>query len=343
MYIRSRTGKPRKSTKRTVQTESSALVLGMDVGATTSRAVICDPRGRVAGRGTAGGGNPNSHPLEQAVGEIVAAARAALDGIDPSRVQAGVLGMAGITKLAEPGVAREFRRAWREIGTTGAVRVVSDCEVAFAAGSPDPAGTVLIAGTGAIAGRIAERRLVATVGGHGWLLGDEGSAFWVGREAVRQALRAFDRGERPDELTTEVCAHLLGPAGLDDAGAIRKKLINAVHAAPPIRLAELAPVVTSAAGRGGRAAIEIVTRAAALLAETARSARDPGTTAPIVLAGGLVAVGNPIGDTLRAELTADDADLRTAGSGAAGAAWLAAVDLIGPDAVGLHGAYLRPR
>lgn len=342
MYIGSHARKPGKSTKRTVQTESSALVLGMDVGATTSRAVVYDLRGRPLGRGTACGGNPNSHPLSQAVGEIVAAAMAALEGIGPARVRAGVLGMAGITKLAEPEVASEFRRAWREIGLAGVVRVVSDCEVAFAAGSPDAAGTVLIAGTGAIAGRIAEHRLVATVGGHGWLLGDEGSAFWVGREAVRQALRTFDRGERPGELTVEVCTHLLGPAGLDDPGAIRTRLINAVHSAPPIRLAELAPLVTSATGRGERTATEIATRAAALLAETARSAHHPGTAAPIVLAGGLVALGNPIGEALRAELAADGMDLRTAGSGAAGAAWLAALDLLGPRAADLHGTYLRP-
>lgn len=342
MYIRSRAGKPRKSTKRIVPSESSPLVLGMDVGATTSRAMVCDLQGRTVGHGAAGGGNPNSHPPQQAVRQIVAAARAALAGIEPERVRAGVLGMAGISTMTEPAVAREFELGWREIGMTTAVRVISDCEVAFAAGTPNAAGTVLIAGTGAIAARIAEHRLIATVGGHGWLLGDEGSAFWVGREAVRQALRALDgvEGQR-DELTAEVCAHLLGPTDTSP-DVTRKKLINAVGTAPPIRLAELAPVVTSGAHRGQRAAVEIVHRAAALLADTARSAHNTGGAEPIVLAGGLVAAGNPIGDALRATLGADHGvDLRTAGPGAAGAAWLAALDLLGQDiAVDLHSAYL---
>lgn len=321
-----------------LDTESSALVLGMDVGATTSRAIVCDLQGRAIGSGTAGGGNPNSHPPEQAVGQIVAAARAALAGVAPARVRAAVLGMAGVSAMTDTAIVREFEIGWQTVGIAAAVRVITDCEVAFAAGSPSAAGTVLIAGTGAIAARIADHRLIAVAGGHGWLLGDEGSAFWVGREAVRHALRALDRGERPPcELTAEVCTRLLGDV---QTGDTRRKLITSVNAAPPIRLAELAPLVTSAARRGLPAAVEIVHRAATLLADTARRTHD--CDAPIVLAGGLVAAGNPIGDALRAELTADPGvDLRTAGPGAAGAAWLAALDLLGPDAAAdRHRAYL---
>lgn len=327
-----------------MHTESSALVLGMDVGATTSRAIVCDLQGRTLGSGAAGGGNPNSHPPEQAAGQIVTAARAALAGLDPSRVRAGVLGMAGVSTMTDPTVAREFELAWRGIGLAPVMRVISDCEVAFAAGSPSASGTVLIAGTGSIAARIAEHRVIATVGGHGWLLGDEGSAFWVGREAVRHALRTLDRGERPPcELTAEVCARLLGHGQTIDTVVTRKKLITSVTAAPPIRLAELAPLVTSAARRGRKPAVEIVHRAATLLADTARSTHNTDDAEPIVLAGGLVAAGNPIGDALRAQLTAVcGVNLCTAGPGAAGAAWLAALDLLGPDAAAdLHTAYLR--
>ena len=49
-------------------------------------------------------------------------------------------------------------------------------------------GIVVIAGTGSVAlGWDGER--FARSGGHGFLLGDEGSAYWIGREAVRSALR----------------------------------------------------------------------------------------------------------------------------------------------------------
>ena len=39
-----------------------------------------------------------------------------------------------------------------------------------------------------------------TVGGWGAAIGDEGSGYWIGREAVRAGFRALDRGEKTDLL-----------------------------------------------------------------------------------------------------------------------------------------------
>ena len=318
-----------------------ALVLGLDVGGTSSRAVVADLRGRTLGIGEAGGGNPNSHPPEQAVGQVRAAAHDALAGIATSQVRAGVLGMAGVSKMSDPVVAELFDTMWAELGLTCPMTVVSDCEVAFAAGTPAESGTVVIAGTGAVAARISQHRLASTVGGYGWLLGDEGSAFWLGREAVRESLRALDRREsEPGELVSSVFSTLLAEPGAP-GDELRKHLITAVNAAPPIQLAELAPLVTTASRAGDKTAIDIVRRAAALLAETALATRNPGDTTPIVLAGSLAAAGNPIGDALRAELTARSiAEIRTAGPGASGAAWLAALDVVSAPADDLHAKYL---
>jgi N-acetylglucosamine kinase-like BadF-type ATPase len=314
----------------------------MDVGGTTSRARITDLGGRTLGRGSAGGGNPNSHRPRQAIRQIITAAREALCGVDPARVRAGVLGMAGSSRMADPAVAHELDHARHEIGLTCPIRVITDCEVAFAAGTAHPTGTVLVAGTGAVAARIEDHRLSATAGGHGWLLGDEGSAFWLGREAVRRALRGIEGREPREELTAQVCARLLdGTHSADDA---RSHVINAVTAMPPIQLAELAPLVTSAAHAGHPAAVEIVRRAARLLADTARAIRTPDDTTPIVLAGGLVTSDSPVGVAVRAELTAVTGDRpNSAGPGDAGAAWLAARDLVGSNtrtAIELHTDYL---
>src|SRR5690606_20877982 len=125
-----------------------------------------------------------------------------------------------------------------------------------AAGTPEPTGTVIIAGTGSIAARIEENRQVATAGGHGWLLGDEGSAFWLGREAVRTTLHALDRREPLDGLTDSVVATVLDTAPADDPHTTRRRLIAAVGGAAPIRLAEIAPLVTSAASSGDARARE---------------------------------------------------------------------------------------
>ncbi len=76
-----------------------------------------------------------------------------------------------------------YDREWA--GLDVVPRVLSDAETAFASATAEPDGTVLVAGTGSIAGRIRDRRMTTTTGGYGWLLGDEGSAFWLGRQAVR--------------------------------------------------------------------------------------------------------------------------------------------------------------
>ncbi|MER6993469.1 BadF/BadG/BcrA/BcrD ATPase family protein [Saccharopolyspora hirsuta] len=309
--------------------DATAVVLGLDVGGTSSRALVSDLSGHVLGRGEAAGGNPNSHPADEAVRQIAAATRTALREVDPARVRAAVVGMAGVSKMADPQFRELFEREWAGSGLTCAVRPISDCEVAFAAGSPEPSGTVLIAGTGAIAARIEQHRLTRTAGGYGWLLGDEGSAYWLGREAVRAALNALDRGEPLHGLTAAVREALL--PDVPDAG--RKQLITAVNAAPPIRLAELAPLVTKASDPTATAIVE---RAARVLADTAEETRAPDDATPIVLAGGLVAPENPVGEALRAELAARGFPApNTAGPGAAGAAWLAALDLT-PDPTALH-------
>ncbi|TDD49401.1 N-acetylglucosamine kinase [Saccharopolyspora elongata] len=301
--------------------DEAALVLGLDIGGTSSRALVSDLSGQVLGRGEAAGGNPNSHPPEQAARQIADAARAALAGIDPAAVRNCVIGMAGVSKMADPEFGALFDSTWSGLGLQSPWQAISDCEVAFAAGTPDPDGTVLIAGTGAIAARIEQHRMVATIGGHGWLLGDEGSAFWLGREAVRAALRALDRGEPLHGLTAAVRDRLLP----DAPDAQRRELISAVNAAPPIRLAELAPLVTAATDE---TAADIVRRAAQVLADTAAATRCHGESRTIVLAGGLVMPGNPVREALRGTLSARGFQTqRTAGPGEAGAAWLAALDL----------------
>ncbi|MFC7341188.1 N-acetylglucosamine kinase [Saccharopolyspora griseoalba] len=310
--------------------DEAGLVLGLDVGGTSSRALVSDLAGRVLGTGVAGGGNPNSRPPGEAVGRMVEAAREALGELDPAAVRGCVVGMAGITKLADPDFRELFRAEWARLGLRCAVEAVGDGDVAFAAGTPEPDGVVLIAGTGAIAARVREHRTEASAGGWGWLLGDEGSAFWLGREAVRTTLRALDGGVRPTGLAAAVCERL----GAHD----RDSVITAANSGPPIRLAELAPLVTECPCE---AAEDVVRRGARLLADTAEAA-GPGDD-PIVLAGSLLAPGNRIGEAVRAELRARGfADPRSAGSGAAGAAWLAALPHA-PVPTAVHAALLGAR
>ena len=67
------------------------------------------------------------------------------------------------------------------------MRIVHDTQLILAAADVQD-GIALISGTGSVAwGRTPDGR-TARAGGWGYLLGDEGSGYWVGRQAVRHAL-----------------------------------------------------------------------------------------------------------------------------------------------------------
>ncbi|WP_246485984.1 BadF/BadG/BcrA/BcrD ATPase family protein [Kribbella qitaiheensis] len=129
---------------------ASALVLGGDLGGTSTRIVIADHEGNVIGRGAAAGGNPTSHPASAAA-NFGQAIHQALDGIDPTLVSTAVIGAAGGSALSNPGVKAQFDAAWSGAGLVCEPDFIGDLEVAFASGTPEPAGTVLIAGTGSAA------------------------------------------------------------------------------------------------------------------------------------------------------------------------------------------------
>ncbi|CAL9650840.1 hypothetical protein SUDANB95_06581 [Actinosynnema sp. ALI-1.44] len=306
------------------------FVVGLDAGGTSTRALVLDLDGTRLGAGVAGGANPNSHPPELAAAHIAQALVAALDGLDAAKVQSGVLGMAGSSKvLSDPSVTALFEAAWTGAGLRCPMRVITDCEAAFATGSSAPNGTVLVAGTGSIAARITDHRLAGTVGGYGWLLGDEGSAFWLGREAVRATLRALESDAPLDPLAEAV----LTMADLRVTGSRRdvwRRLITRSNQDPPIHLSHYAPLVT--AHFEAPSANRIITAAVDSLADLAMSCREEGEDTPIVLVGSLVHA-HPLGTRLRAELTArTHATVRIATEGAAGAAWLAAVEVLGATA-----------
>ncbi|MEU4569597.1 BadF/BadG/BcrA/BcrD ATPase family protein [Micromonospora sp. NPDC023956] len=326
---------------------SGSIVVGLDVGGTSTRAAVVTTAGERLGTGHAGGGNPTSHGAERAAAELRTALRAALAGTDPARVTAGVIGLAGAGRLlADPAGRAAFDQSWHDAGLRCPYTVHGDALIAYASGSPDPDGTVLVAGTGAIAAQVHGLRLDRVADGHGWLLGDAGSGFWLGREAVRRVLADLDRAQRPGRLGTRILTELIGHAEIaprprDTVDA----LVQAVTRRPPVELARLAPLVVDAARQDEPTAVALVAEAAGHLAENASRIRPADATGPLVLGGGLLTGDTPLATALQAELRRrwPAAPLRRAGDGAAAAAWLAARDLPGvEDPAALHALLVPP-
>ncbi|MGI5244982.1 N-acetylglucosamine kinase [Dactylosporangium sp. CA-139066] len=282
-----------------------SLVIGIDAGGTASKAVVTDLSGAVLGRGAAGPGNPSAAGVS-AARAIGSALRSALGPLDPASVTAGVVGVAGCSALADPGVAAAFAAEWAALGLRCEIPVVGDAVTAFAAGGDWAAGAVLIAGTGAVAALVDDLEITRVADGLGWLLGDEGSGLWLGLRAVRFAARRWSA-----PLARAVAAHA-GAATADD-------LVHWAQALPPF--GALAPLVCELADAGDPDAAAIVADGAARLVATLDELEAPD--APVVLAGGLLSADTPVRRAVQATLEGRGATIGTAGDPALGAARLA--------------------
>ncbi|MGY0233093.1 N-acetylglucosamine kinase [Longispora urticae] len=302
---------------------SDPLVIGLDVGGTSSRVVVTDLNGVRFGTGRGGGGNPVAHGAQAAAAAVGTALDAALAGIDPGRIRAAVIGLAGGAQER-----RALDEVWPDHGITCQVRQIGDAVVAFAAGTASPDGTVLIAGTGAIAGQITARRLGLISDGHGWLLGDRGSGFWLGLHAVRAALADIEEGIGTS-LTAMIRDRLVGQSVFATRRGLVSALIAAAHTGPPVTLSRFAPLVLEAAAEGDPVAKNLIAEAAGYLLRSTAAVRGPEETSPIVLAGSLLTVPTPLARRVREEMGArwPGAEVGSAVDGAAGAAWLAALSL----------------
>lgn len=326
---------------------SDCMVVGLDIGGTSTRALVATTAGAVLGRGRAGGGNPTTHGAQAAAGQLRLALTAALTPINPGQVRAATIGLAGAGRLlANPDTRAAFDEVWHQVGLRCEYAVTGDALAAYAAGTPHPDGTIVIAGTGAIAAEIRDLTLHRVADGHGWLLGDAGSGFWLGREAVRRTLTEIETGQPRSPLAELVSTELIH--GIEPGLPARRTvdaLVQAVNAGPPVGLAGLAPLVIRAAEAGDPAATAIIDEAARLLAGSIGRIRADGADTPIVLGGGLLTGGTSLTTALASALRQrwPAAPLVTAGDGAAGAAWLAARTLPEvTDPADLHHRLLAP-
>jgi N-acetylglucosamine kinase-like BadF-type ATPase len=153
--------------------------IGVDVGGTWVRVVASDAAGR---RRSARAASPGLAGLPAFLGTLWTRWR-----IAPGDVARLVVASRGVW------TARERRRQQRRLrGLARTVRVIADAEAAHRAAFGDAPGVLLLAGTGSMAlGRDGRGRW-ARAGGLGPLLGDDGSAFWIGREWLRGSGRAED-------------------------------------------------------------------------------------------------------------------------------------------------------
>ncbi len=171
-------------------------------------------------------------------------------------------------------------------------------------------GVVIAAGTGITALAVGKNRSMAhSLAGDGFLVGDEASAYWIGKMALNSALRARDGRGGDQELLNVACKHF---------GAEPYQLTHIVHQLdrPVHAIAEFAKVVNDLAVAGNKAAHEILNSAAdeiVLIATTAKRECDGGPEFQVALIGGVLAPENLITELVGEKLKANGMSIHISG------------------------------
>ena len=277
--------------------------LGVDGGGTKTEFLLIDEEGRALASRRDG----PAYYLEtgvDALGTMLATGiRATLTeaSLSPAHVTFAVIGLPSYGE--DSALLPRLDRLAAAVIPPERYRCVNDMVCGWAGALAGNDGVSIVAGTGSIAyGEFDSRH--ARAGGWGELFSDEGSAYWVAREALSVFSRMSDGRTDKGPLYELIRSHFRLATDLD--------VCAKVYGPPPLTrsgLATLAPLVALAARDGDGHAQQILARAANELAAIVTAVRDrlavpPSTALPVSYSGGMFRVDNATVPLLQSALKA---------------------------------------
>jgi N-acetylglucosamine kinase-like BadF-type ATPase len=159
-------------------------------------------------------------------------------------------------------------------------------QIALEAAFDNGPGVIVIAGTGSIAYGRDRRGETLRAGGWGFAIGDEGSAYWIGREAVRAVLRESERQENNTDLQDSTLVK-----GLFKTWGVNSflDLARAANSIPPPDFAALFPAVVASQDDIARSILRDAGRELARVAEVVilrLFSKNEGVV-PVAMTGGV--------------------------------------------------------
>lgn len=296
-----------------------SVVLGIDGGGTRTRASLVDGENVLAFA-------ENGSIKRLRVGPEKAEANLRLI-LNEVYAQAGVkevaAASAGVASASMPGVSEWIKVVLAEFGAAR-TEVVGDEVIALDAAFKGGPGILQIAGTGSnCIGRTPDGKRECA-GGWSSRLGDEGSGYWIGLNAVRRALHAYDR-EEPTQILDAV-GKLWGTKSIEE-------LVNLGDSTPGPDFAALAPTVSELAEAGDKVALSVLEQAATDLVESVLLVRNKirrkhGVTAevPVAWIGSVIGKSRLVREKFFAGLHAAAPEMpvgQTEVAGIEGAVWRA--------------------
>ena len=220
---------------------------------------------------------------------------------------------AGVTGASDfPEENLEIANVIKEQFPTAHVHVVIDVALGYRANVKNQKGVYLYAGTGSIAVYKDALDRIRTVGGWGYLLGDEGAGYWIGISALREILAELENGKSESRLSSMITNNGKTPTF--------NQIKELVYGSPRSKVAALAKEVIDLAKAGDQKSLEIIKSAAqelAILVERTRAVIGDAD-GPIVFGGGIAQASQEIvNETARIlgttiQVSSDDLSLEAA-------------------------------
>jgi len=230
-------------------------VAGIDGGATKTICIVADNKGRVLGRGVSGPSNYQNVGISAAKKALLQSIKRAASNarLERSRFKVACFGMAGLDSPYDMKVIPKFIRD--EIKFCEKITVVHDSVIALYGATGGQPGLIVEAGTGSFAAGLNKRGEIKRVGGWGNIIGDEGSAYEIGRQALKAFLRSYDGREIRTLLTEKIMKVLKLQVEEDLVQRVYTERMSVSE------IAAVAPLVAEAADEGDAVAKRILTEA----------------------------------------------------------------------------------
>ena len=289
----------------------SDVILALDCGQSGTRGRLTDGRGEPLGPDLDLPGVRTDLPV---VEQLAGFTLAVIDADHP--VDTVALGVTGLTESDRP----EALLALLAPSRVTRVLLAHDSVTSYLAALGADPGVVVASGTGVVTLAVGAER-TARVDGWGYIMGDAGSGWWIGREGLVSGMRAFDGRGGSEGMLAAIRRDFGDPA-------VAYMVLQADPARVQ-RVAGYARLVLDLAAAGDRSCRDIVVRAAGQLADSAATGlRRVGQTDAARAAG----LGGIFRSPLMAESFADQL-----------AATLPGSEVVTPRGVGLDGAALLAR
>ncbi|MEH2349223.1 MAG: N-acetylglucosamine kinase [Nostoc sp.] len=232
-----------------------SYVLGIDGGGSKTVCILMDDLHQVLGRGEAGSSNYQGIGIEATLQSIQSAIQNASEAAiitSPVKIDAICLGLAGVGRAVDIEVVKglvEELQSNKSLLITWALQlenivICNDALIALVGGIGQPVGIVVAVGTGSIVFGRNHQGDTKRVGGWGYILGDEGSAYKIAIAAMNAALKSYDGREISTSLVEAFKEHL-GLENIEDLIEVIYRRGWGVK-----KIAALAPIVDFAAASG---------------------------------------------------------------------------------------------